>query len=67
MNDGLDRYADDARVASIHAYIYPLNQPVPETFFLRGADCWGWGHRRAPALISADGGALLQQLEGAAA
>jgi hypothetical protein len=41
MNDGLALYADDERVASIHGYRYPGTEPLPETFFLRGADCWG--------------------------
>lgn len=34
-------YQDDARVASIHGYVYPI-KGLPPTFFLRGADCWGW-------------------------
>ena len=64
MNDGLERYADDKKVASIHAYIYPLHQPVPETFFLRGADCWGWATwSRAWAHFRADGPALLKELK----
>lgn len=64
MNDGLERYADDARVASIHAYIYPLHQPVPETFFLRGADCWGWATwSRAWTHFRSDGKALLTELK----
>jgi hypothetical protein len=64
MNDGLDRYADDEKVASIHAYIYPLHQPVPETFFLRGADCWGWATwSRAWKHFRSDGPALLKELK----
>ena len=43
MNEALDKYAEDERVASIHGYVYPVKQSLPETFFLRGADCWGWG------------------------
>ena len=64
MNDGLERYAGDERVASIHAYIYPLHAPVPETFFLRGADCWGWATwARAWTHFRADGKALLAELK----
>jgi ubiquinone/menaquinone biosynthesis C-methylase UbiE len=64
MNDGLERYADDQKVASIHAYIYPLHQPVPETFFLRGADCWGWATwSRAWTHFKHDGKALLAELK----
>ncbi len=39
MNDGLETYADDAAVASIHGYCYPVAEPLPETYVLRGADC----------------------------
>lgn len=42
MNDGLDCYESEASVVSVHGYIYPLQTDVPATFFLRGADCWGW-------------------------
>jgi hypothetical protein len=42
MNEGLSTYAEDANVASIHGYVYPVKQDLPETFFLRGGDCWGW-------------------------
>lgn len=41
MNDGLRAYEQDEDVASIHGYVYPIDG-LPETFFLRGADCWGW-------------------------
>lgn len=42
MNEGLRRYAEDSRVASIHGYCYPLRHPPPAPFFLLGADCLGW-------------------------
>jgi hypothetical protein len=42
MNTALDRYAHEDRVGSIHAYIYPI-EDLPEFFFMRGGDCWGWG------------------------
>lgn len=38
--DGLSRYFNDKRVASIHGFSHPLN--VDENYFLQGADCWGW-------------------------
>jgi hypothetical protein len=64
MNDGLAVYADDEQVASIHGYCYPLGEALPETFFLRGADCWGWATwQRAWAHFRADGAALLADLE----
>lgn len=63
MNDGLRVYETNEKVASIHGYTYPLNIPLPETFFLRGADCWGWGTwRRAWQQFEPDGEVLLEQL-----
>jgi hypothetical protein len=64
MNDGLNLYANEHAVASVHGYMYPVNQPLPETFFLRGADCWGWATwKRAWDHFESDGAALLGRLE----
>lgn len=63
INEALTLYADEPRVASIHGYIYPIND-LPDTFFIKGADCWGWGTwKRAWDHFEADGRVLLQQLE----
>ena len=43
MNDALNLYLDENKVISIHGYVYPVAGNLPETFFLKGADCWGWG------------------------
>jgi len=53
MNIGLDLYADDPQVASIHGWCFPHTvENPPETFFLRGADCLGWATwKRAWALF----------------
>lgn len=63
MNQALDRFANDDRVASIHGYVYPVEFALPEAFFLLGADCWGWATwRRGWKLFNPDGQALLDQL-----
>lgn len=63
MNDGLALYRDDARIASIHGYWYPTGAAVPETFFLRGADCWGWATwARAWRHFEPDGRRLLDEV-----
>jgi hypothetical protein len=63
MNDGLSVYADEKQVASIHGYSYPIGNALPETFFLRGADCWGWATwRRAWDLFRPNGATLLAEL-----
>lgn len=65
MNSGLDCYENDEQVASIHGYLYPLSISLSETFFIRGADCWGWGTwRRAWQYFNEDGKYLLRELEG---
>ena len=64
MNDGLDLYQHDERVISIHGYMYPIKEELPETFFLRGADCWGWATwKRSWQLFESDGAKLLEQLK----
>src|SRR5262249_35869456 len=64
MNQALDKYADEARVVSIHGYVYPVEQPLPETFFLPGADCWGWATwKRGWSCFNPDGQFLLNELK----
>lgn len=65
MNDHLDAYSDDNRVASIHGYTYPHPKgELPATFFIKGADCWGWATwRRAWRHFNPDGQILLDQLK----
>ena len=63
MNAALDKYLDDERVISIHGYVYPVDQLLPEAFFLRGADCWGWATwRRGWSQFESDGQHLLDEL-----
>ena len=63
MNEGLDFYEAEEKVISIHGYIYPVQKPLPETFFLRGADCWGWATwKRSWDLFEKNGAKLLSEL-----
>lgn len=63
MNDALDLYAADPRVASVQGYCYPVASTLPTTFFLRGADCWGWATwRRAWQLYRDDAAQLYKEL-----
>ena len=62
MIEGLERYANDVQVASIHAYTYPI-EDLPESFFLKGADCWGWATwPRAWRCFEENGALLLDKL-----
>jgi hypothetical protein len=64
MNDALDFYNDEERVISIHGYIYPMKEQLPETFFLKGADCWGWATwKRGWDLFETNGKKLLDELK----
>ncbi len=63
MNDGLTMYEHELRVASIHGYVYPTKTKLPETFFIKGADCWGWATwKRAWDVFEANGEMLLIKL-----
>lgn len=65
MNDGLEMYADNPHVASIHGWCFPHDVvDAPETFFLRGADCLGWGTwKRAWDLFEPNAQRLLDALK----
>ncbi len=64
MNDGLELYQNDESVASIHGYAFPIKERMPETYFLHGADCWGWGTwKRAWDKFEPDGKKLEQLLK----
>jgi hypothetical protein len=64
MNEALTLYEHDERVISIGGYQYPIKATLPETFFLKGADCWGWATwKRGWDLFESDGKALLQELK----
>lgn len=64
MNDALEIYQNEEKVISIHGYMYPVKAQLPETFFLRGADCWGWATwKRGWDLFEADGKKLQAELK----
>jgi len=44
FNDALRRYADADRVMEISGYMYPVKSPerLPDSFFFRVANSWGW-------------------------
>jgi len=63
MNEALEMYKDEPNVASIHGYIYPIDG-LPETFFIRGADCWGWATWKEKwAIFEPDGQKLLDEVK----
>lgn len=42
MISGLERYRQNSRVASIHGFTYDFLKQDASSYFIRGADCWGW-------------------------
>ena len=63
MNQSLNMYENATLVGSIHGYWYPAEGQVPETFFLRGASCWGWATwSRAWQLFEPDARKLLSEI-----
>lgn len=63
MNEALEKYKDDERVASISGFLNPVEGTIPETFFLRYFACWGWATwKRAWKLLNTDSRDLLKQL-----
>ncbi|HXC03780.1 MAG TPA: glycosyltransferase family 2 protein [Bacteroidia bacterium] len=64
MNSALELYEPQENVACISAYFYPLTEPAPAAFFIKGADCWGWATwKRAWDTFERDGQKLLWELE----
>ncbi|MBI5010030.1 MAG: glycosyltransferase family 2 protein [Bacteroidia bacterium] len=64
MNEALELYQFEEKVASIHGYCYPVRTDLPGTFFIKGADCWGWGTwERAWNFYEKDAVKLLNELK----
>lgn len=63
MNDGLNFYENEQKVISILGYVYPVKNSLPETFFIKGAFCWGWATwKRGWDLFEKNGEVLLKKL-----
>ncbi len=65
MNSALELYKGDSKVGCIHAWNYSLDYSSIDdsTFFLKGADCWGWGTwKDSWDLFKTDGKRLLTQI-----
>jgi len=65
MNDALNMYKKNNKVSSVSGYVYPITskEEKNETFFIRGADCWGWGTwRRSWLKFEKDGKVLKNKI-----
>jgi putative methyltransferase (TIGR04325 family) len=64
MNEALTIYENQEQVISIHGYIYPVKKKLPDYFFLRGADCWGWATwKRGWDIFNPDAQYLLNEIK----
>ena len=64
MNQALELYVNSEEVISIHGFMYSVPQVLPQTVFLRGADCWGWATwRRGWEIFEPDSKKLLKELD----
>ena len=66
INSGLNIYKNTKTVASIHGWSFPINfhKNTPNYFFLRGADCWGWGTwKRAWEKFNSNGEELINIIQ----
>lgn len=63
MNKALDTYENNLNIIGISGYVYPINN-LPDLFFIKGADCWGWATwARGWNIFESDGKKLLKNLE----
>lgn len=66
MNEALDFYNNEEMVGCIHGWNYPLDtrKAINDTFFLLGADCWGWATwKRAWKFYNPNGTYLLDYIQ----
>jgi hypothetical protein len=64
MNDALNIYEAEERIACVCGYLYPVKAILPNYFFLRIADSWGWATwKRAWDYFESDGQKLLTEIQ----
>ncbi len=64
MNEGLERYEKRDDIVSIHGYMYPHKECLPEAFLIKGADCWSWATwKRAWDLFNPDAKYLYKEIK----
>jgi len=57
-------YQRDDLVASIHAWTPSIRSKLPDTFFLRGAECWGWATWRSKwSLFRHDAANMVEEMK----
>jgi len=63
-NSALARYETNLKVASIQGFTYDINYSEHDTYFMMGADCWGWATwKNRWQEFERDGAKLLHNLQ----
>lgn len=63
MNEALNKYQNDDRVISAVGYVYPMQEELPQNFFLKNSDCLGWATwKRGWDLFEQDAEKLLKEI-----
>lgn len=64
MNDALDKFEREDKVISINGYMFPVEETLPNLFFWKCADCWGWATwKRGWDLFETNGQSLLERIK----
>ena len=66
MNEGLNLFKNNEKIASIHGYTYPIEitKKQSEYYFIKGADCWGWATwKRAWSIFDKNGSRLKKMID----
>ena len=64
MNEALDEYEQEEKVVSVHGFVYNIQEPLPENFFLRHISSLGWGTwKDSWKLFEPDGQKLADEME----
>jgi len=64
MNQALSKYSTSPNIASISGYSYPLSPKPSRSFFLRGAESWGWATWRSRwRHFEPDAGVLISEIK----
>jgi hypothetical protein len=64
MNGALDLYQQNVKVMHVSAYMFPVYDTLPPSFFYNTTSCWGWATwDRAWQHFNQDAGELLERIE----
>ena len=64
MNDALNLYKNENKVAAVSGYSYPINNKYNDYFFLKIGECWGWATwKNSWQTFEKNGKKLLKMIE----